>query len=53
LEFYGNAIGDIALRTLSYSGIYLVGGISITIAPYILKYRNKFMVIYLGIILNY
>jgi len=44
VEMYGMAIGDIALRTLSYSGIYLIGGISVTIAPYLQSLGQNFMV---------
>ena len=47
LEIYGNVLGDIALRNLSYSGIYLCGGITNSIKDYILENKAKFMVIFL------
>ncbi|EGR27633.1 hypothetical protein IMG5_192880 [Ichthyophthirius multifiliis] len=43
ISIYENAIGDIAIRTLSYSGIYLVGSMTIAILPYLLKNRKQFM----------
>lgn len=37
LELYTQTIGDLCLRTLSYGGIYLCGGISISLCDYILE----------------
>lgn len=35
VSIYETAIGDMAVRSLPYSGIYLVGSMSIAILPYI------------------
>jgi len=43
VSIYETAIGDIGIRNLCFSGIYLVGSMSIAILPYILKNKNTFM----------
>jgi len=47
LEFYSHLVGDLALRTLSYGGIFLIGSISITVAEYIKKNQDKWMKSYI------
>lgn len=43
MSIYETAIGDIAIRNLSLSGIYLVGSMSIAVLPYILRNKSTFM----------
>ena len=43
VSIYETAIGDIAIRNLTFSGIYLVGSMSIAVLPYILKNKHTFM----------
>jgi len=43
VSIYETAIGDIGIRNLCFSGIYLVGSMSIAILPYILKNKDTFM----------
>ena len=42
IEILGNSAGDLALLTMPSNGIYLLGGISVAIEPYI-KSNNLFM----------
>lgn len=37
LTSYGTVIGDLVCNTIPLGGIYLFGGVSITVAPYIIE----------------
>ncbi|EAR99099.2 glucokinase (macronuclear) [Tetrahymena thermophila SB210] len=43
VSIYETAIGDMAVRNLPYSGIYLVGSMSLAVLPYIQKNQATFM----------
>jgi len=43
LSIYETAVGDFALRNLSYSGIYLTGNMTISLADYIKKTKPDFL----------
>lgn len=43
VSIYETSIGDIGVRNLSYSGIYMVGNMSLAILPYLLKNKESFM----------
>jgi len=43
VSIYETVIGDISVSTLCYSGLYLLGNISISLAEYLLKHKATFM----------
>ena len=48
LSILYTSVGDIALRTLSYSGVYIIGSLAFELAEYI-KEKNDFLVIFINI----
>jgi len=46
LRNYFSEAGNLALKTLPYGGVYIVGGIAARIFPYILKHKDELLNIY-------
>jgi len=43
ISIYETVIGDISVSTLCYSGLFLLGSITISLAEYLLKHKASFM----------
>lgn len=47
LDIYTEFLGDTAIRTLCYGGLYLVGSLTLSVADYVIKHRKPFFDKYL------